>query len=546
MEQTQIKQSKERLIGLNTVIDVIIEEIKKFADHMKQNAPVDIEKEFWVDISSDIDAERYDKVLNKIFDLNITAVNDNISIPISTKLGIVKKWKDLGVLDKFLRQSVQQYLQSKCYYLYQRNLLQPAQKTHGFTLDRHAGILNYLFQALDNEGVLKIPPHAKGGWQAALRQLVPTHIVKSRTINDWKDKNIQTISQEQLLTDIAEALDTTYDHLWGNSNLTHGDLDKLAKLYAIKQRFKSGESITTRLHKLSSGTGTLTSTETALLSGLKSATDIPRTFISTIKPYFDSHTPSHSFIDELFLFLFETGYYDIIYQFLLPRIHHRADLPFLLAKAHLLGSLKHFEEAALCLQDLQKFVSVSDDIADIRTSAVSNLLRQKLADDLYYISTLNTPNLPPSYTTSPSAVKLKSIFDVTLNQYKDIFDSCYHYYPGINYAYMVSLYEAIFNTPEKAKSRIGKIALDSKPSIEEAPKDDYWAHITKFEFQALKKKFHSKKFDIMLTTTKPTKDQLLRSLRQVNFYIDTLEAFGKGATIEKSVKDLESEIRKRL
>ena len=62
--------------------------------------------------------------------------------------------------------------------------------------------------------------------------------------------------------------------------------------------------------------------------------------------------------------------------------------------------------------------------------------------------------------------------------------------------------------------------------------------ISDIEFQALQGKFDSNAFNTIMHDLEPTKDQLLRILRQVDFYIDTLESFGKEDLVEESMKEL--------
>jgi len=258
----------------------------------------------------------------------------------------------------------------------------------------------------------------------------------------------------------------------------------------------------------------------------------PRKFIQKIN---DITEYTDSFLFKALKILYDKAEYQLIDYYIIDKIlanfHHNPKLQqeateFQYFLAHFYGINKpepNYIKAAKILVDLSQ---KDPDNFDLQTALISNLLRDAIAKN--------------------RTVNQKKAIIEGLEGYANIFQNYPHYYPGTNYAYMISLYEKCFDETYE-DDNIDDIYESSKSSLnKDIEREQYWALISDIEFQALNNKFDDTKFNNILTNTKPTKDQLLRTLRQVKFYINTLEAFGKEELVEKSIRELYIKLEKSI
>lgn len=294
----------------------------------------------------------------------------------------------------------------------------------------------------------------------------------------------------------------------------------------------------------------LTEDEKQLLEELKKEL-LPNFFKSKefddrLKPILDNH-PSDKFLLVLLELFYRHGYYQEANTFILDKIVSPKilqDAEFNLLKAHIYGSLGKYVEAWKILDNLE--IDDANKLVDIKTSTVSNLIRNYL-HKASYNSTLHYHNLT---VTIDNRLKIqKRTFEKFVNFYKELFENSKHYYPGINYAYMYSMYHIAYTdvTSDNIVSEINNIYEMAKESImldKYNEENIYYATISKIEFFALMDNDENvEKGFANLPQTKPTTDMLYRTLRQIKLYLDFLKHDHESSIpsamqlLEKKLKD---------
>jgi len=393
----------------------------------------------------------------------------------------------------------------------------------------------YIIEEIISKGFM----HNKS-WYDITKELAIGVNIPNQTISEWilkeegedEKKRTYAISPKNhhVLQAISVSLCDPTCELWVKPYTNNWEYIEQC-IECFKRNYLAARDIFTKLPKLSELIKTRRRASKKETEFLKNIEKNPKKYIqgiNNITEYTDS------FLFKALKILYDKAEYQLINNYIIDKIladfHHNKKLQqeteFQYFLAHFYGINKLEPDYIKAAKILVNLTQKDPNNFDLQTALISNLLRDAIAKN-------RTTN------------QKKAIIE-GLEGYANIFQNHPHYYPGINYAYMISLYEKYFDEVYE-DDNIDAIYESSKSSLKkDMARNRYWAHITEIEFEALRNEFNVNKFDNMLTYTEPTKDQLLRTLRQVNFYIDTLKAFGKGAAIEKSVKDLESEIRKRL
>ena len=296
----------------------------------------------------------------------------------------------------------------------------------------------------------------------------------------------------------------------------------------------------------------LTEDEKELLEKLKKEL-LPNFFKSKefddkLKPILDNH-PSDKFLLELLELFYRHGYYQEANTFILDKIVSPKilqDTEFNLLKAHIYGSLGKYVEAWKILDNLE--IDDANKLVDIKTSTVSNLIRNYLREASYN-STLHYRNLT---VTIDNRLKIqKRTFEKFVNFYKELFEKSRHYYPGINYAYMHSMYHIAYTdvTSDNIVSEINNIYEMAKESIVSDKcnkKNAYYATISEIEFFALMDNDENvEKCFKNLPQTKPTTDMLYRTLRQIKLYLDFLK-HDHDSSIPSAMRLLEEKLKNTI
>ena len=255
--------------------------------------------------------------------------------------------------------------------------------------------------------------------------------------------------------------------------------------------------------------------------------------------------PSEAFLYELLKLFYDNGYYYEAATYLFDKFHTSSlvcNMEFNLLKAHIFGSIGKYYEALQILRTLD--VDDTMKYLDIKTSLVSNALRHYLQDKYKYNSSL------PSGKTSTSREKLTKInFKVYLNDYGELFKLENHYYPGVNYAYMIVLSDALDGKSRTSEDTIKEILCESQKTIDDdkASKDlasVYYAVISEMELHALSgETIDHKRFDELMKRVSPTIDMLSRTHRQIRFFTDVIDGIiQKNGQVPESVSKIKNSV----
>ena len=354
--------------------------------------------------------------------------------------------------------------------------------------------------------------------------------VASSTVNDWTPKSDDRERTREIrgISDrnhkVLEAISTTLCDpelsLWTRPLVENEEYISEC-IECFKERYLDEHDIFKKLPTLTQPLQLDKKKEKDLLNDIQKA-PTSRDLADLIQQIDDTY--SDDFLLEVLKTLYHRAEYQLIDMFILekftPAAAFEQEYQYFLAHFHSIKPEPDYNLAARILRFLQR--TDANDF-DLETSLVSNLLRNAIG-----------------HLDSDKLGDLEVVFHESLQGYRDIFQKYPHYYPGINYAYMLSLYTKLYD-PSYEDDTIESIYTDSNPSIEKESAS-YWAEISDIEFQALLGKFDQEKFDSLLQTERTT-DNLVRTLRQVDFYIDTLEEFGMPEKVEASMTTLKERLQ---
>jgi len=216
---------------------------------------------------------------------------------------------------------------------------------------------------------------------------------------------------------------------------------------------------------------------------------------------------------------YEFGYYQHLVNYIFPQLKTSNQLKteILFIYANALGShqLKEYKEASLILERINTEDNLS--YIDTQTAMTSNFLRHLIGD--------NISNL--------SEDELRDIIYSQSKNYKALFykDKTHHYYPAINYGYMIAIAKQLYPKDKEFKKlnihTIKKLSELSQKSIKEDnkkdnPIDNYYASMTEIEFSLIRNISVLGKLGKYLEEDKPNSNLISITLRQVIFFRDIL------------------------
>lgn len=241
-------------------------------------------------------------------------------------------------------------------------------------------------------------------------------------------------------------------------------------------------------------------------------------------------SPSDRFLKDSIEILYDRGAYALINDRVIPEISDEFFIApeMKLFRAHIYGSeqVKRYMKAIKTLDSIKE--SEMEKFADNKTAFISNILRHEL-DDI---------------DENTNIEDLKPIFEKATDLYSDIFLKHPHYYPGINYAYMLDIGLNLFPNSELFEAdTIEALLLDSQDSIDIEKSsnntfDRYYATISEAEFKALLGTFDQASLHKDLVAINPSQDTLIRTLRQIRFYLNTFS--NNNIQPKQSMQDLKN------
>ena len=388
-----------------------------------------------------------------------------------------------------------------------------------------------------NDKIFHFPP--KTYWNQILETLIPgLYLDKTmrKSTSVWKNKNIKQISDEyfnKIFKPLAKNLNFDPNRWFEDREFSKEELENMLSLY---RKNSASLQIDARFAKLFRSLN-LNKTEKQLIQELENAVSkgdksvIQLFHNSNYLTYITTQIPSESFLLESIKILYSYAYYELIAEFLFdkfPQDECNINKDLLLFKAHILGSnqVRKYYEAIEILNNFP--TKTPQEFADLKTSLISNFVRYAIEKE----------------------ENIKDILKASLNNYEDIFNQTCHYYPGINYAYTLSLYQKLINKNYNDDS-IENIYELSKDSIKKDKTTNlaYYATISEYEFLALQdllKELEIENLKETILKSNPTKDMLIRTLRQIDFYINTLEENDKGDKIPSSISLLKNSLENLL
>lgn len=227
---------------------------------------------------------------------------------------------------------------------------------------------------------------------------------------------------------------------------------------------------------------------------------------------------SQEFIVNLVPILYNKGYYVLLLEDIIEALdlHIQATNDIQKIKAHILGS-SEIGEYKKAFDILDTITSVNDDeVTDMHTEAISNMRRYQLSD------------------SEIEAGQKKEIISILISHYEEVFNrnKTYHYYPGINLAYMLKVLvhnkDNVTDT-SNLKRQINEIYQKAKNTIAiDKNSDDlssrYYAHITEIEFLLLRdigNPIAELERYLELESDMVSFVELERTSRQMQFFIDS-------------------------
>ncbi len=239
--------------------------------------------------------------------------------------------------------------------------------------------------------------------------------------------------------------------------------------------------------------------------------------ISDNHPQFFTRTFSNqAFLLALLNLLYAKGAYEFLIEKVFPNLmaHQRSNIQVKILEAHVLGSLKEprFMEAVKLLDSIES--QDTDEIIDLKTSAISNLRRFHLASSNF------------------SNQELKEGLSTTIKTYHQIYNykKNYHYYPAINLMYALVLaknlkIETLDIDPQELYTQAKRSIKKEKASPKK--EDQYYASVTELEFLLLlRKKDLTREMEVMLENLKPLGTLVDRTQRQMIEFLAMAERLG--------------------
>ena len=345
-----------------------------------------------------------------------------------------------------------------------------------------------------DDKALKSPSNSATGW-------IPK--------NTYTTKDIKKISNEPLKQDIANTIGFDIS-LWSERNhkIQEDTIKKAIERFLDKKRGNMKLNLPTykELKK------ELNKEEQALLKELKNGNSEAFKIVIANKP---------NLSQEMYLAItylaYDFGYYQHLVNYLFPilKMSNKMKTEILFIYANALGShqLKEYKEASLIL----KSINTQNNLLyiDIKTAMTSNNLRNLLDKDL-------------------DKNELREILYSQTKNYKILFekDAVYHYYPAINYGYMIAITKELYSKDKEFKKlntlNIAQLSKLSQKSIEQDKKSNkeeltYYASITELEFSLIANKDILLSLQDYLEDSSPDITLISRTLRQIIFFRDILK-----------------------
>ena len=224
---------------------------------------------------------------------------------------------------------------------------------------------------------------------------------------------------------------------------------------------------------------------------------------------------NQKFLLELIPLLYSRGCYSLLHEKAFPSllIHHQDKIEIKIKRANTLANLSSPDYIGA----MQILNTINNDTyrTDIQTTIISNFRR----------NSFNNITL--------SQDDLKRVLKSSIEYYHRVYrnQKPYHYYPAINLAYMVRLFEIIFQNDKNIKEYdLEKIYKEVSLSISSDKKEEgdnhYYASITELEFHLiLNASGIDRKIETLLGNEKPEVFLVERTLKQMKWFIDIVEKF---------------------
>ncbi len=255
--------------------------------------------------------------------------------------------------------------------------------------------------------------------------------------------------------------------------------------------------------------------------------------ISSMADSLTKTSQNQPFLIALFTVMYEKGAYGFVYAQIFPHLLDTYDNTIKSKKAHIYASLPTpmYREAFDILSSIKG--ESKADTMDLRTSAISNIRRERLS------------------SAELSKASLKGLLQTLIGSYKKIYvpKNDYGYYPAVNLAYMLGLVAYIFPQDVEVLSQgysIRELYVDVEKSLAKAKasNDDvtrYYASMSEIEFQLLLgTKGMGQELEMVLETLHPSVYLIDQTQRQMGvFFLEVVKRYD-GAVLDtfKEVLDI--------
>jgi len=232
---------------------------------------------------------------------------------------------------------------------------------------------------------------------------------------------------------------------------------------------------------------------------------------------FSFDSSNQNFLLEVLPILYDKGFYESLYRGIFPNLFpkHRECIDIKIKEANTLSNLENpnYTRVIELLRSIP--CNSHEEEVDITTNIISNIRR----------SELNSKKIKQD--------EIETILVFIIEHYAKVYQhkKPYNYYPAINLAYMVKLLEIISpSSSELEKYDLGKIYSSVKSSIKKEKKysgdSPYYATISELEFLLLLDYPNIKsKIEYFLESLKPNFFLVERTLKQMKWFVDTVEQF---------------------
>ena len=338
------------------------------------------------------------------------------------------------------------------------------------------------------------------------------HWRKSKTFTLRKSKNIKKAIAKRLFFDYT---------IWNSHSLKQKEALKEGLETLLKNKDKPFIDLSPLMPKESPMSDTQKELLDKLITLPPNKID---SFLSNYPQFFKKKLENQRFLLNLVELLYNKGCYDVLDKLVFPALYayNRTQKKIKIIEAHSVGSLKNprYEEAILLLESVK--TTNDEQLIDIKTATVSNIRRNML----------NSKNITKE--------SLEKILAMSIKLYLQIYNNKPHYYPAINLLYLIKLYTLIFNKPPVKEEIIKQIPKNIKTSIYNDKKKidiatQYYAKVTNLEIKMLLSKTSTQEFELLLEELNPSIDLMQRTLRQIEFFINTVNNFAP--------KEVQSEIK---